>query len=127
LARKLAMEKLARILDWIAIALFAIVNLLMMFPNPSAASALPLLNLLPFGLALIALRADSRRCGAWLALGVNISWAVVLVGVAASAVLGYTGSPLGVIAFCLVVAAPCALNVKVLIRRLRPRPSHVAG
>jgi len=114
-----SIERLAIALNLIALAFFVVAVLIMIFSN-QASSVLPFLNLLPFALALIALRPESKRWGAWFALAVNVLYSTALVGVATFALAGDTLAPMLVMTFCLALAVPCALNAKVLLGRLRP-------
>lgn len=105
------MKKYLKILNWMALAIFGTIILIRNIAYPS--NPLEFLNLLPFGLALIAIREGTKRWGIWLALGINCLWVAILALVAVVS-LGHAASPGVVILFCLVVLIPCILNVKAL-------------
>lgn len=106
------MKKYSKILNWVALALFGTILLIRNIAYPS--NPLEFLNLLPFGLALIAIREGTKRWAIWLALGINCLWVAILALVAVVSALGHAASPGVVILFCLIVLVPCILNVKEL-------------
>jgi len=78
------------------------------------------LNLLPFGSALVAIRADSRRSAAWVAVVANALWALLFIGIALIVLVGLGGTLIAV-PLALIVAVPCALNALSLWGLLRAR------
>ncbi|WP_144007133.1 hypothetical protein [Pelomonas sp. KK5] len=111
------MNKFLRAANWIAIAFFGFAVLAIVVAQPSA-SALSALNLVPFGLALMAARADSKNSARWAGLLANSLWALLYIGIAGVVVAGLGGSLIAV-PVVLLVAAPCVLNATTLWRSLR--------
>jgi len=64
------------------------------------------------------MRQDTQRWFSWAALALNALWSIVLLGAVAVVLLGYGGSLIAV-PFLLVFAAPCTLNIFVLLQSLR--------
>jgi hypothetical protein len=83
-------------------------------------------NLVPFGLALIAARANSRRGAAWGALAFNALWALLYFAVVIAAALRLAGLPRVAVFAAVIVGLPCALNMAFFWRQLREPapPSH---
>lgn len=81
--------------------------------QPSGA-VLSALNLIPFGLALVAVRGDSRKSARWAGLLTNVLWALLyLVGAVALLAWGSGGS-LQAVPFLLLIATPCVFNAATL-------------
>lgn len=108
-----------RITNWVAIAFFGFSVLAIAAAEPSA-SLVSAANLLPFGAVLIAVREDSTRFALWSAAALNVLWAVLCV-TAAVIVLAGLGGMLFAVPFLLAIAVPCALNARVVWRKLRER------
>lgn len=104
------------ILNWLALAFFGITALTAGIAQPGN-SALAILNILPFALALIAVRSGTAKAATWSALGVNGIWAVCLTSIAIVVALGLGGEAV-VIPAVLVFSIPCWLNVRVLWQNL---------
>lgn len=107
-----------RILNWLAIAFFSFAVLLIALAQPVGAVAAGA-NLLPYGSALIAARSDSQHIALWIALVLNVMWALVLGCLVVAAVLGWAALPLVAGLASAAFAVPCALNVAVLKGQLR--------
>ena len=105
-----------RIINFIALAFFGFAVVAIALANPSA-SVPAILNLLPFGLALLAVRADSSKTAVWAGVLVNGLWALLYVGIAMVVLAGMGGS-LVAVPFALLVATPCVFNTVVLRRSL---------
>ena len=110
------MNPALRIINFIALAFFGFAVVAIALANPSA-SVLAVLNLVPFGLALLAVRADSTRTAVWAGVLANGLWALLYVGIAVVVLAGLGGS-LVAVPLALLVAIPCVLNTVVLRRSL---------
>ena len=97
-----------RLTNWLAITFFGLSVVVIALSNPST-SVLAAFNLIPFGLALLANRVDSRRSAIWAAVVANGLWAALYIGVALIVLLGLGGTLIAV-PFVLVIAIPCMLN-----------------
>jgi len=107
------MPKLLRILNFIAIAFFAITGVVLVVLQPST-PVWSFANLLPFGSVLIAAQVGSKPVASWLALGLNALWSVCLLALIGAAVLGNIAMPLVVALVGIVLAIPCVLNVNAM-------------
>lgn len=111
------MNSALRITNFIALSLFGagVVAIAIAQPNSVVIGAL---NLVPFGMALIAARPTSTRISAWTAAISNALWALLYIGIAAIVALGLGGSPVA-IPIALLVATPCMLNTFCLAKVLK--------
>jgi hypothetical protein len=102
----------------VAIAFFGFAAIVIAISKPTGA-ILGAANLLPFALALIAVRTESQRPSLWFAVILNALWVALFLFIAVLAVVGQAAMPVIAFAVGVVVAMPCALNVRQLSRRLR--------
>ena len=116
------MQTWLKVLNWLAIALFgaAIIALGLMQPSKSVPAVL---NLVPFGFALLAVRPNSRSLAARFAVGFNGLWALLYLLIMWLAGSDVPGGLFFLALFCVPVAVLCIFNVKALW----PRASGMAG
>lgn len=107
------MPKLLRILNFIAIAFFAITGVVLAVLQPSS-PVWSFANLLPFGSTLIAAQVGFKPVAVWLALGFNSLWSVCVLAMIVAAVLGNVAMPLVVALVGIALAIPCVLNVNAM-------------
>ena len=128
------MVKAIKIINWVCLSL-GVIGIVGLYRyqnlyryNPSIVGFTHFFLLLPYGLALIAFREDTRKAGLWAALAVNLIYgtffAVLIVVVIVFGPTGSIGSPILAVAAVaaagfLYGTAPCGLNVWVLIQDLR--------
>jgi hypothetical protein len=111
-------ERMAKVGTWVLLVFFAFAVVGIVVSRPGA-TVLGAANLVPFGLALIAFRPDSRPVAAWAALLVNSAWFLLYVGVGAVVLLEGVSQPILVSILCAAVALPCLANSSVLWGRVR--------
>jgi amino acid transporter len=111
-------------INWIVLALFLVSMLVT--SQLSAAGAVGLVPLLPFGTALASYHFRPRLPLVWLSLALNVLFCVVgLFGIVA-VFLGMTDRPVvAVVAVLVLLMLPCAFNVRNMLRirlRLKSNP-----
>jgi hypothetical protein len=110
------MQPWLKALNWLALVFFgfAVITLGLMQPSKSVPAVF---NLLPFGLALLAVRPGSRHVAAWFAVGFNGLWALLYLLVMVFAGFGLPGGLLVMAAVCIPVATLCVLNIRAVWTR----------
>lgn len=113
-----------RIVNFIALAFYGFAVIAIALANPSA-SVPAAFNLLPFGLALLAARADASRTAVWAGILVNVLWVLLYVGIAMTVLAGLGGS-LVAVPLVLLVAIPSvgSMSLRFAAHSMRaPNPS----
>jgi hypothetical protein len=125
------MSQVFKLYNWVGVAFFGLTGIWIALVQPST-YALSLLNLLPFGSALLATKRDSGALARWLSVGINALWAVCLFAAGAMVYFEKRGQSVfaeGIsstsLSFLLLgaIAIPCLLNAMYigLLLRLRAR------
>jgi hypothetical protein len=114
------MLKTTKIINWVCLSL-GVIGIAGLFSyNPSVVGFANFFLLLPYGLALIAFRHDTRKVGVWVALALNLLYGALFAALIVLGITGKIGSPLLAITVgFLYGAGPCGLNVWLLIQKLR--------
>ena len=111
------MNKGLRTANFIALGLLGAGIIGIAIAQPSSA-ILGAVNLIPFGMALIAARSNSSRLSAWAAIIFNGIGSLLYLSIAAAVALGLGGTPVAV-PIALLVATPCVFNTISMANFLR--------